>query len=502
MKIALIPLDERPVNTRYPRMLADIAGVELLLPPGAILSHYQQPASTEEIVQWLCEAAATCDVLIVSCEMLGYGGLIHARRTSEPASAIISRLETLRELKTQKPALQIFGFNLITRIGRSNDTTEEPPYWGEYGYDFYRFSQLLDRFEQGQPVEDELQSIRARLRDADVSDFLRRRLRNHTINLAALGMAADGVFDLLVISSDDTSPFGLGSREKRWVSEWGRRLELGERLLMYPGADELGSILVARAVNQARGRAPTFQIDYAVPGGDAITAAFEDSPVRVTVERQVAAAGARVVPDGGDILLMVNPPRSPEHEWPRAYSDDEWDARFPHFEAAAERLAAWMHSGKPAAVADVAHANGADGAWIALMERWGVSIDQLSAYGGWNTAGNTIGTTVAQACMAWQTEVDSTAQKRFLAHRFIEDFLYQAIVRDEAAHWLQTETGVREPAPDRLDATARWIEHQLDERLTGFAPSTGIGYRIVPGSVRLPWSRLFEIDFDLEPDPA
>jgi hypothetical protein len=496
MKIALIPLDERPVNTRYPRMLAEIDGVDLIVPSDEILSHFQQPASTEKLLQWLHEEGAACDVLIVSCEMLGYGGLIHARRTSEPASTIFSRLETLRDLKAQKPALQIFGFNLITRIGRSNDTTEEPPYWGEYGHDFYQFSQLLDRREQGQPVDHELQGIRARLRDADVDDFL-RRLRNHTVNLAALGMAAEGVFDLLVISSDDTSPFGLGSREKRWVSEWGRHLALGERLLMYPGADELGSILVARAINAQRGHSPTFQVDYAVPGGDASTAAFEDSPVRVTLERQIAAAGARIVPDGGDILLMVNPPRSPEHEWPRAYDDDEWDARFPHMEATAERLAAWMRSGRPAAVADVAHANGADSEWIEMLHRRSLLLN-LCAYSGWNTAGNSIGTTVAQACMAWQSGADSTAQKRFLSHRIIEDYGYQAVVRDAAAHWLYQQTSQREPSPERVNETVQWIEGKLNETVEPL----NTGFRIVPGSLRLPWGRLFEIDFDLEPVSA
>jgi hypothetical protein len=178
------------------------------------------------------------------------------------------------------------------------------------------------------------------------------------------------------------------------------------------------------------------------------------------------------------------------------------DVRFPHFEAAAERLAAWMRSGKPAAVADVAHANGADGGWISLLERGGVSIDQLSAYSAWNTAGNAIGTAVAQACMVWQTGTDSTAQKRFLAHRIFEDYGYQAVVRDAAAHWLVERTGQREPTPDRLDETARWIERQLSEWLTDFAPIIKIGFRIVPGSVRLPWGRLFEIDFDLEPVSA
>ncbi len=307
MKICLIPLDERPVNTRYPRLLAEIAGVEVTLPPTNILSDYRVPAKSDALIQWLNAHAADCDVLIAGCETLGYGGLITSRTSHEPAATIFARLETLRGLKTRQPALRIFGFNLITRIPHYNSAVEEPDYWSEYGANLHRLSQLMDRAEQGHALGEELTELRARLPDAPVNDFLWRRMRNHTVNLAAVGLAADEVFDLLAVSSDDTSPYGLSSREKRWVGEWAARLNLGDRLLMYPGADEVGSILVARAVNEQQGCAPSFQIDYAVPGGEGITAAFEDSAVRVTVERQIYAAGGNN-PAGGSGYFSAGQP--------------------------------------------------------------------------------------------------------------------------------------------------------------------------------------------------
>ena len=36
LTIALVPLDERPVNTRYPQMLGAIGGANVLLPPPEI----------------------------------------------------------------------------------------------------------------------------------------------------------------------------------------------------------------------------------------------------------------------------------------------------------------------------------------------------------------------------------------------------------------------------------------------------------------------------------
>ncbi len=493
MRIGLIPLDERPVNTRYPRFLAEIAGAELVLPPSDILSDYRIPAKSDALIEWLQTEASKCDVLIVGCETLGYGGLITSRTSDESVAAIAARIETIRHLKLHHPAMRILGFNVITRIPHYNSAVEEPDYWGEYGERLHMLSQYMDRSSQGEAVENELRGLRSQIPESYVNDFLRRRLRNHTINLTAVGLAATGVFDLLVISSDDTSVYGLSSNEKRWLAQWAARLDLGEKLLMYPGADEIGSILVARAINLWKQNSPRFQIDYAVPGGENITAAFEDSAIKVTVERQIKAAGSTIQSDG-DILLLVNPPRSSTLGWPITYSETENVERVPHLQAAVTRLERWIASGKPAAVADVAHSNGADNVFVDMLREKGLLL-KLYSYSAWNTAGNSIGTSVAQACVAWHGSRDGMEQRRFLAHRLIEDWLYMGKVRNAATLWLEKQIGQPEPTEDMIHPTANWIESQLQDEISQLS----MGFRIVPRSLRLPWKRTFEIDFDLEP---
>ncbi|MBN2469407.1 MAG: DUF4127 family protein, partial [Anaerolineae bacterium] len=231
MRIGLIPLDERPVNTRYPAMLAAIAGVALELPPPRVLSNQKEPARSDALAGWLLESAGRWDALIVSCEQLGYGGLIASRISHEPLEVIAGRLGVLRALKAQHPALTIVGFNVITRIPHYNSAAEEPAYWAQYGAQLHQYSALLDRQTQGQVAPPELDDLAAALPAPVTGDFLRRRLRNHTVNLAALGLLADDVFDLLVISSDDTAPYGLGSREKRWLAEWAGLVVDPDRLL-------------------------------------------------------------------------------------------------------------------------------------------------------------------------------------------------------------------------------------------------------------------------------
>src|SRR5690606_41456851 len=72
MRAGLIALDERPVNTRYPSMIADIAGVDLVQPPPAILSSRRQPADCNQLLAWLEQAAAGLDTLIVSLVWLSF----------------------------------------------------------------------------------------------------------------------------------------------------------------------------------------------------------------------------------------------------------------------------------------------------------------------------------------------------------------------------------------------------------------------------------------------
>lgn len=138
------------------------------------------------------------------------------------------------------------------------------------------------------------------------------------MNLAALKSVADGVFDLLALISDDTSSIGLSSEDKWWLGAWTGRLDLGNRFLMYPGADEVGCAVVARAVNVRNERRPRFATHYAVLGGGEIVAAFEDGPVQVTIERQVRAVGgtASAAEDAAASWLGDNPPLADRADCP------------------------------------------------------------------------------------------------------------------------------------------------------------------------------------------
>ena len=76
MKLLLAPLDERPVNTRYPQMVAAIAGAELVLPPVEVRGSGRTPADTVAVSEWLQSEARDADGVVASVEFLAWGGTI------------------------------------------------------------------------------------------------------------------------------------------------------------------------------------------------------------------------------------------------------------------------------------------------------------------------------------------------------------------------------------------------------------------------------------------
>ena len=362
-------------------------------------------------------------------------------------------------------------------------------------------------------MQAELAALRAEIPQVYLHDFLARRHRNHTLNLAALHMAAEQIFDLLIISSDDTSPYGLGTREKAWLTEMAARMGLLDAnlghledvehssaqpaLLMYPGADEVGCALLARVLNQAAGRTPRIAPMYDDLAGAEITAPYEDGPARITVERQIRAVGGVVaVPDAADLWCAVATPVPRRSEWAEEYAEEERSTRMPQLRELANEIERRISRGQRVVVADIAYPNGADPAFFDVL-RSRCDLRALAGYGAWNTAGNTIGTVLAQGCAALgaTTPERTLAAERFLLHHYVEDWGYQQIVRRKARAWLEATTGHTDPTPAHVPATTEWIGRRL-ARIVDELPGYGGRWQLT--NPHLPWARTFEVDFDLE----
>jgi hypothetical protein len=380
--------------------------------------------------------------------------------------------------------------------------------------EFYRYSRIKHKSERGSITEDELEELtklETELPKELKTDWMARRLRNHTVNLALLDLAARERITSLTIASDDTAPYGFPTRERDWLREWPGLVgsQLKERIGMYPGADEVGSTLVAKFIASQAHRSPLVWVEYAIQGDEEIIAPYEDRPVRETVVGQLDACGCRpaLSPEEADIVLGVATPSPRRTDLRPEFHELDKPCRTHFYNRFLSKLSEFRDAGKHVALADVAYPNGADPLLTELMlsADCPLNISELAAYGAWNTAGNTLGVVAAQAvclfCSFAEPDRRSAAQKKFLAHRLLEDYGYQLIVRRLAREEAQALWGRRDPSPesdDEVNHIRAFIENSLALILGQLQDAgVGVGLRLAPGSVRLPWRRTFEVDFEL-----
>ncbi|MCL6458745.1 MAG: DUF4127 family protein [Gorillibacterium sp.] len=513
-RIVYLPLDERPCNAKYPQLLAEIGDLPLIAPPSALLGRKKQPAAFAGIAKWLLAETKAADYLIVSIDMLVYGGIVPSRLHTLGIEECNARLDVLRLCKAENPSLRIYGFNLIMRAPAYNGSDEEPDYYEHYGANLHRYGWLLDKGEREVLTKGEA-SEREQLRDVIpetiLADFTGRRGINAQVNQRSIEYAQQGLIDHLVIPLDDNSKYGFTSMEQRKLLFTVEANHLLNRVLIYPGADEIGCTLLARVFCEQKGYVPEVFLRYSATQGPFVIPRYEDRSLNESIKAHLTAAGAFITDSSreADVILMVNAPPVSQaeaaetshayHERHRSYFSEVNLAEF------AQAIGIYATKGKFVALADVATANGADEPLMQLLAQTG-GLSALSAYAGWNTSGNTLGTVIAHAIIAsyyTRNRQANTAERnrnsaRFLLYRLLEDWGYQANVRAEVnREALLSSNTINAPSPAEQDSK---LNELVSTKLTDFYNHYLIGaiaYSFAIENASLPWKRTFEVDFEL-----
>lgn len=312
-RVAVLPLDDRPVNYDYPRYLSRAAGLEILLPPREWLGNPWRASRHADLVNWLAQAAPRVDAMVVAIDTLAYGGLIPSRTSSESTDTVLARLEVLRGIHATRPQLPLLAFSVVMRINRSDSSEEEKPYCATYGNRLFQLSFLEHKAELGDASTDEIarrDSLRAEIPNEVYEDFRRGRARNYAVNRAMVDWVADGVFDYLLLPQDDTADFGWNVAEARSLQAYIRARRLTERAITYPGADEIGCLLLARYVCQQAGFKPKIWPRYSGVTTPSVITDYEDRPIHELLKAHLAPLGGVVAssPQEADLALFINGP--------------------------------------------------------------------------------------------------------------------------------------------------------------------------------------------------
>lgn len=489
-----LPVDGRPAVRAQVQQLLAIAGWELRCPEVSALGHFREPADRDALAAWLRLHAADADGLVLSLDMLIYGGLVPSRFTPDPLDTLRSRLALLHELKAAHPGLPLFAMLATMRISDNDVADEEKPYWAEHGRRLWAWSYHSDRAAVlaatvGGGGEEAARSAAAAataesaIPAAVRADYKATRERNFAVALDVLGLVQQGTIDRLVLPQDDTALYGFNIAERRSLAAEVARRGLASRVAIYAGADEVLHTLAARLVAQLEGR-PALRVHTVCSNPEHVaqlTALYEDRPLLDAVAAQVAAVGAVASPDetSADVLLAVHSQGTAQGDWAMRRALREPHPLDPAWLAGVRR---WQQAGKPVLLADLAYANGGDPALFAQLGTL------PSAYAGWNTASNSLGSLLATAVLA-QGRWHRAEARQALELRLLEDLVYQAQLRQKLRGQIDETLAT---AADLL-AAARAV---VVPAANAWATEHGLVCRVA--DVALPWGRTFEIDLQLE----
>ena len=480
--IALLPLDNRPCNLQFPAQIAAIGDAQIVAPPEHLLGQFNQRGNCDELRVWLDNLPAV-EALIVSVDMLAYGGLVASRKTATDLETALARLQTLQNWRKSRPQTPVYAFNILMRLAITMDSDAAVPHY----YNVMRWARLLDETQRFPSAEKraELDEVRAQIPDAIIEQYCGARARNHAVNLQMVDWLADGIFDYLLITQEDCTEFGLHRAEQDEIAERVAARGVANKFALHPGADEAALTLLARHWNDEIG----FSIHWSSETGKRNIAVFEDVPYEDALHSHIAAMSGRICDDGeADVQLWVNAPisgsqkdESLAEKLERADALKNWVAR----------LKSALASGARVALCDVAFPNGADNLLMDELRASGDVMSQLTAFGGWNTAGNTTGTVLAQ-CAAAVRGHGAALNRQFVFERLLDDWYYQANLRAELEH----EARERGFSPLNMNGNGQHIEALARASMETFANNLAreqFGANVRNLQVNLPWSRTFEV---------
>ncbi len=495
MRVAFLPLDERPVTRDAFLQLAAIAGAEVATPAREQLGSLKRPADVDLLWTWLAGPGAAADVVIASAELLIYGGLVPSRVGRESLDRCLALASRWRDLRRAAPGRRLYLSASNLRLPNSADATEEPDYWADYGPQIFALSFHDDRYAAtGDPASRERAAQAAAAVPAAVlADVRWRRARNLAVLLRLVDLAGAEVFDGLLIGQDDTAEYGWTRRDLRAVAAAVEERRGDGRAWVTYGTDELTARLLARAVVAGRGGPPAIRVTYSAPAHRGVIPRYEGQALDATVTSHIATAGCRRVErDRPDLALLVHNPPGDQLEAPdqEPYPAAELDELFGALGGAAA-------DGIPCVLADVRYSNGAD---RTLVDRLLAAprASGVSAYGGWNTMSNTLGMALAQGLLSSEPGASRDANRDFTILRLLDDWGYQAIVRQRLAR----EVLPRFPGAGAPDigaaygacraAAQRWLQETC---VPPIARSFGVPIQL--GPVGFPWNRLFHVALEI-----
>ena len=488
--IAYVPLDTRPVSYDYAVATLRAAGWDVEVPPKELLSSAQQTGRSDQIFDWLEDQASRAVAVVASADTLIYGGLVDSRTHHYDESVLSSRVERLLDLKKRTGSPSTYVFVTIMRSPKQSSAPAEPVYYKEWGPKLFRQGALRDKKElKGlrRKEQKELEALDAEIPAAVARDYYGRRALNLKMTEILMHGVENESFDYMLIGRDDTAPLSQAHNEARDVDTLVGSMPRGQ-IRFFSGADQLGLLLMARAVNRLTYNYPMIYTHYAPGKGPDTMPSYEDDTARASVRSHIFSAGAFPTrhAERADFLLAENTPYN--GVTPEATGPANTGVLDSHKKAFLDYIDTNVRDGRRVIVADTAFGNGADKALVLGLFDRGLAY-RVAAYDGWNTPGNALGYAIAQGILS--PSMSAGDHRRMLEVRYLDDWAYQSQARQLVAQRVIWPQGM--PAQGLEGSTLAKVEDAIQTAMVETAEPV-MGDVVKEYRFILPWQRLFEVE--------
>lgn len=494
--VLFVPQDDRPVSLQYTVDTAKAAGMTVLTPPQNLISGKTYKGQADQIWNWVEQNAGRADVMVLSTDTLIYGGLVDSRKHNLPLSTLEYRLKRIEALKANYKNTRIYGFGTVMRSPRASGGGTEPSYYADYGPTIFQIAALQDKLDAGtltQAETQKLMSLQASVPVEYLQDWFSRRQKNMQINKGLIDEARKGVFEYFALGHDDTSQLSQSALEGRYLNQYSKgipRTQYGS----FPGADQLGLLLMARSRTDESVEKPTFSIIYPLGGAGKTLPGYEDQTIDKTIAEHVEAVGGTMTTAGKPtVLLAVNTPLSTSTSESEAFGNLPMVSQATN--AFVDRIQQATEQGVTVSVADIAYNNGSDNTLVGAMYKRDL-LYKIGAYNGWNTASNTVGYAIAQGLLL--KSMSPEGHRDMLTQQYLDNWAYQANIRKDI---YRMQDSIRTDNVRYSGGLNSKLEEYLQERIQDFGETY---LKVDPRTIKatFPWGRLFETDITVYNKPV
>lgn len=497
--IIFVPHDNRPISFKQTADNIRDLGYEVLTPPEELLGNRENPyAKPEELSKWVIENAKKADAAVISSDSMVYGSLVASRKHNLSEDVVLARVHNFEKIHQANPNMKLYVFGSIMRTPQTSEASgsEDANYYAQYGTDIARYTALTDKLEQDGLTHKErkqLQQYEQKIPKAALDDWLSRRQGNFLVSKNLIDLARNDVITYLALGCDDNAKYSQTNKERRALDNYGS--DLGElKYQSVAGIDEIGYVLLTRAVNNLQGNIPFVSVHYAKGTGENTIPAYSNEPIKNSIATHIKMAGGMKVNSDkrADLVFMVNTnfdgTTGAANDLNNVYIPNENIIDFVNMVDEA------VQANKKVGIGDITFGNGSDNAL--MFSLYGKNLlDKLNAYSGWNTPTNSTGYALAMGMGANYT--DRVGILKMLEVRYLDDWLYQANIRQAVANRLNSMPGEGDygNTKTRTLPAEKLATEALQKMIAdyGLEKFEGQSY-VADAQIRFPWQRMFEAD--------